>query len=277
MNGFVRKHKMLVAIISILLIGALIFGIYWQVTAPDRRKKGYMDSCDSALNGVRTGDALYISWFLPDDLIADAEMQAFLVEKIDEMFENKEFPLLYKFLRAIETDTQYDSKERGMYSYLKDAVTENFEALTTPEDALRVVNEMKVLEYFDSELVLSKDSGVIAAYIADNGINTFTTTPGEGYYADKEDDSSSKRIGIEGSKLRESKSVTHKGDFRIVHESGVRLNRTTYKEQSYSRSNYYFRDNAISFSPDAGECIWSGEYLFCFDFDGRLMNFDKVK
>lgn len=277
MNSFVRKHKTVVIVIAILLIGALIFGIYWQVTAPDRRKKGYMDRCDSALNEVRTGDAIYVSWFLPDDLIADPDMQAFLVEKIDEMFENKEFSLLYKFLRGIETDTQYDSKERGMYAYLKDAVTENFEALKTPEEALRAVDEMKILEYFDSGMVLSKDSGVIAAYIADNGINTFTTTPGEGYYADEEDDSSSKRIGIEGSRLRESKSVTYKGDFRINSESGVRLNRTTYKEESYSRTNYYFRDNAISFSPDAGECIWSGDYWFCFDFDGRLMNFEKVK
>ena len=276
MGNFLRKHKIVVTIFSVLLIGALVFLIYWNATAFDRHRQYYMDDLDEDLTALRNHETFALSWFIPDDLMEDAEYQKFLVETVNELFDSKENRILYALLRAIEYDTQYNSQERGMYRYLLDAVTNNFNAVTNPEDAIEILDELQTLEYFNSGLILSLDSDVISSYISENGTNSFITTPGKGFYANEEDSSSHKQIGITGSNLYEAESATYLGDFKISHSSGVRLNRSTYKEESYSNETYAFRGNSISFNPSDGNCIWSGEYLFCFDSDGILLGFEKL-
>ena len=62
----------------------------------------------------------------------------------------------------------------------------------------------------------------------------------------------------------------------MLGSNGRELN-SNYEETSYSRNNYYFRDKHISFSPDDGECIWSGNYLFCFSDSGELIGFEGIE
>jgi hypothetical protein len=116
---------------------------------------------------------------------------------------------------------------------------------------------------------------VVAEYINANGTRSFTTVPGEGYYAEYEDTHSKDVIGLPNSPLYDSNSTTYFGDFKCRSWEGVRLNEY-FQEVSYGGTAYSFRENAIHFDPTLGECVWSGEYLFCFDKNGAVIGYERI-
>ena len=143
------------------------------------------------------------------------------------------------------------------------------------EDAFKIKETLKYLDYYNANLNINRDSTLIATYIESNGIEEITTTPGTGFYANEENHSSSHKVGLSNSPLYDDESITYHGDFMIRRKYGVKLN-SYYEETSYSDTSCCFRDNYIDFSPDDGECIYSGDYLFCFASNGTLIDFAEI-
>lgn len=319
-----KKKNLIIIAISVILVGVLAFVIYWQSTEFERYRKEKILDIQTEIKEYREDEDSYFSVYISDELMEDSLFQDFLVTQVQEMCENCETSLLedflseleyvsyawmystpiqnsfetlvqklckngewgelYSFLRELEWDDQ-------QYSYLTNAVTDAFMDSGTPEAALEMLDELSWLEYYNSQMILTRDSQVLASYINENGTQPITTTPGEGYYANEEDTSSRKTVGITGSSLYDAKSVTHFGDFKRVEEYGVELNRSTYTERSYSDVYWYFRDcyvamdsleELLTFDFDSlensleGEFVLSGDYLFVFSFDGVLLDFCKL-
>lgn len=209
-------------------------------------------------------------------LASDEEYQHFFVGQMQELCQNKEYDLLDYFLRELEEN---NIKSKLISETLSDCLA----SCKTIESAWDLSMTAYGLDYYNKSLTLNKNTGIIAEYINANGINPITLTKGEGYYAGEANSSWDKRVGISGSKLHDSKSTTYMGDFKRVTKSGIRLNYDTYTEEAYGHTQYYFRDKEIHFYPEDGECVWSGDYLFCFapedswfDSEGDLRDFKKL-
>ena len=214
---------------------------------------------------------------LGERLASDEAYQQFLVDQIHELCQGKEYDCLKYFLR--------ESEEINIKSELiSDTLADCLASCKTIEGAWELSQVAIGLDYYDKSLSLNKNNGIVAAYINEHGVNPITFTEGEGYYAGEANSSWDKRVGISGSKLHNAKETTYMGDFECVYKHGTNLNYDTYTEESYAHRQYYFRDNAITFYPDDGECVWSGDYLFCFapedswfDSEGDLRDFTKLK
>lgn len=219
------------------------------------------------ISDYHNGD-FHISLYFGDSALEDPEFISFLSAQIAKMFENGEYSLLKKFLSEMEHD---DTK----ISEILDVVTKQYESVTNLDVALQIKSELELLEYYNANLKLIRSSGLVVSYIDANGIEEITTTPGTGFYANEKDTSYRDTVGVSGSPLYDAERTTYRGDFAIKTEYGVELN-SQYKETSYSFSYYYFRDHGIPFSPDDGECIYSGDYLFCFASNGTLIGYRMI-
>lgn len=260
-----KKKKLILAVVAVIAAAALIFVVVWNATADARFIAGEIKDLQEEIQDCRE-EGGYFHFFFWEENLKNEKYVAAIVEQVEEICANGEADLLAKVLSALEED---DAK----LTVVRDAVENAFQSMPSLEQALTTLEEMEGLEYYNKNLSLTRESPVVADYIQTNGTREFTTTPGTGYYANEEDSSSHNRVGIEGSALYDAESITHKGDFKTVHKSGVKLN-SYYEEVSYSQENYYFRGEYLGFDPFQGECVWSGDYLFCFGAQsGELLGF----
>ncbi len=221
-----------------------------------------------ALSEYRDGKMRYLHFTIGSSFSENPDFSAFLESQALEMYENGEDDLLNAFLKQLEA-------QDIRISALQDLITNAFESSETLEDAIKTDERYKSLRYYNAGIVLNRKTGLLASYIETNGVNLITDTPGTGFYADKEDRYSSKKVGLDTSPLYDAVSDTYMGDFWHHLEYGVKLNHY-YEETPYSKDSYYFRDHFLRFSPKAGECVYSGDYLFCFDPNGDMINFTKI-
>ena len=264
--------KKIIIIVSALLVCALVFAIYWKATENERYIKGEMKDIQEQVSEFRAGEKDSFHIYFLDYVAEDPGMEELLISLVKEMCENREGTMLLKFLEELEY-TDYHSEALAV------VLSENLGTSGDMDFVLGILDSYtfkSTLEYYNNKVSINRNSGAIALYIEEHGTQSFTTTPGEGYYADEEDGTTKEVIGIEGSNLHDSVSLTNYGDFQLRHSYGVRLNWSTYKEESYSFAGYYFRGDQLSFDPSCGECVWSGGYLFCFDVNGTLLGFDKL-
>ena len=102
----------------------------------------------------------------------------------------------------------------------------------------------------------------VMAYVKQKGSKELHLKSGEGgFYDGEEDTSSRKTVGIKGSPLYDAKSTSYFGDFKCERKYGVKLN-SYYQEQSYSYTDYYFKNQLIEFDPRNYDCYYVGKYLF---------------
>lgn len=265
------NKKKITIIISALLVCALAFAIFWKATEKTRYIKGEMEDIQEQVVAFRAGERDSFHIYFLDYVAEDPGMEELLISFVKEMCENREEKMLLEFLEELEY-TDYHSEALA-------AVLDDYLETYGDADFLFGILDsytFKSLAYYNNKVTINRNTSAIASYIEEHGTQFITTTPGEGYYADKEEGTSKEVIGIEGSNLHDSVSLTNYGDFQHRHSYGVRLNRTFYEEENYSFSGYYFRGEQISFDPTNGECVWSGGYLFCFDTDGTLLGFDEL-
>lgn len=263
-----EKKRRVIIIISVIATLVVAFLIYWKATEHDRYIKGCIDDVREEILDYRSGASSDIYFWVSSSAMEDPTYIDFLSTQVSEMIDNAEYNLLYKFLKRLELEDAY-------ISGIKNDVTNLFNSVGDLKAALEIKDKLEYLDYYNADFDLSRDSSIVTTYIEANGIKKISTTPGTGYYANEKDESTFKRVGLPTSPLYDATSTTYQGDFKIKSEYGVELN-SYYEETSYSRTNYYFCDNYISFSPDDGECIYSGEYLFCFSYNGTLIGVEKI-
>ncbi len=271
-----EKKKLIIIIISAVLVCALAFGVYWKATEDDRYIKGEMKDIQEQVDDFRSGERDSFHIFFLEEEAQDPRMDEFLTSLVKEMCENDESVMLNDFLGELEY-TEFHSKN------VLEAMNEYFSSVKLNDlmDFEQVRNDIGIinmgLKYYKVQAPsLTRDTEFIAEYINKNGTKAITTTVGEGYYADKNNEFSRDVIGLSNSPLHNSKTITYAGDFKYVHSYGVRLN-GYYEETAYSNYSYYFRDNNINFTPDDGELVWSGDYLFCFSPIGVLLHYVSVE
>ncbi len=262
------KTKKVLIIIGVVIALIAAFLIYWKATEHDRYIKGRIAKIEEEVAACRNGENYRFYFWVSSAEKEDPTYIDFLSTQVSEMIENTEYSILGNFLERLESEEAYIPE-------VKDDVTALFNGVGDLEVALKIQDELKYLKYYNADFDLSRDSVMIAAYIKTNGIEEITTTPGTGYYANETDRSSNHQVGLEDSPLYDAKGVTYRGDFKITYESGVGLD-SHYEETYYSSATYHFRDNYITFSPDDGECVYSGEYLFCFSRGGTLIGIAKI-
>lgn len=265
-NG--KKNGLLITIVICVLIGIIGFAIYWSSTEDIRIRDDMIADIKDEIAAYRSRESFMIS-FIVIDGVKDQIFEDFLVTQVQEMCQNREISLLIEFLQELEFEKCY-------YESIVQVVNDWLVSLGDIEAAFDVVAKMDIpLDYYKAELKLNRTSGLIGEYIGKNGTKPITFTPGEGYYANEQDSTSKDVVGLPDSPLYDAEEETHFGDFMLVHEYGVTLN-AYYEETYYSREKFYFRDTALLFSPYDGECVWSGDYLFCFDSSGLLIGFSKI-
>ena len=262
MSETTKKKLIITGVIAALFV--VFFPIYWTVAERNRGIKRNIEYVQEEILNYRSGESSNIDFLVSSDAMVDSTYIDFLSTQISEMIDNAEYELLGEFLEELENENAYISE-------LKDDVINLFNSVAEVAFAIKD----KELDYYNVDFDLSRDSSIVATYIESNGIEKISTTPGTGYYADEIDKSNYHRVGLERSPLYEATSTTYRGDFEIRSEYGVKLN-SLYEETSYSHTAYSFRGNDISFSPDDGECIYSGDYLFCFSSDGTLIDLSKI-
>lgn len=294
-----KKRKRIRTAIALFCILAL--AIVWLAT---KDLLHCIQSINEEISNYRSPRSSFY-FEIPESLRGNAKFEKFLLTQAQEMCQNNEWAMLSGFLVHImyeDYQTTAISKALSdrflpeycqardlrniseLLSILKDLdytspsnaemITDYFSSAETLEEALEIKDRLEPHGY---SLPLNRNSDLIASYIEANGTNPVTKKPRRGYYADKKDGSSKHTIGLPNSPIYDAKSYTYKGDFKIVKEWGVELN-IWYEETSYSRKDkYYFRDQQINFSPDDGDCVWSGDYLFCFSDNGDLIAYDTVK
>lgn len=298
-----RTKRKLIVTVAVVLTCVIV----WSATADIRSRNSCMRSIEEVISNYRSGEGSSINIGFPDSLPEDTKFEKFLLTQAQEMCQNDELELLISYLNALErrnyesaaiTETadnyflakaQKTCQARDLTSLIEllsalddfdytspsitAMVTDYFSTAESIEEALEIKNR---LEWYGYDFNLNRNSGVLASYIKERGTNPITKSPRSGYYADKKDTSWKNVIGLEGSPLYDAGSITYKGDFKYIQSWGVDLNKW-YKEESYSESEYYFRDQKIYFSPDKGECVWAGDYLFCFDSNGELVDYVTVE
>lgn len=305
-----KTKKRLIVAVAAILVCAIAFVIVWSATSDMRWRNRIISDVKTSISEYRNGESQSIYFWIYDDFLDDAELEEFILTQAQEMCENDERILLGKYLEQLEK-ADYDTSSvtkviddyflaeaeeayqsgnasalasiiwvaddltsAAAFSQIMDVVNEYCVSVDNIEEALELHSSFA--KRYDQFVPLNRNSSAIATYIEKNGTNPVTKTPGEGYYADKEDKYHKTTIGIEGSPLYNSTRHTYMGDFKYVKKSGVELNKS-YKETSYSKYSYYFRDQMIYFSPDEGECVWSGKYLFCFASDGKLIGYATIE
>lgn len=203
----------------------------------------------------------------------DAKFHDFLADEAEKMLENGEFDVFSYYISMLERNGEaYRNIER-----INIAISNHFGSVAKMEECLEMFNlfELRDVKYYSKNLVMSENSGAIFRYIQANGTNSITTTPGEGYYSGRTNETTKDVVGLPNSPLFDAVSITYNGDFQLVHKYGVKLN-YLYKEEAYSSKTYYFRDEYVPFGPNDGKCVWSGDYMFCFDADGNMKDYTKI-
>lgn len=263
-----EKKKKILVIIGVIAVLVVAFLIYWKATEHDRYIRNEMDDVLEEISDYRSGEDTYFSIWIGSSALEDQTFVDFLSTQASDMIANGEYGLLDEFLGELEYSDAYIRE-------IRDNITASFESVDNLEDAFKIKKELAYLDYYNANLNFNRSSPLIASYIESNGIEEITTTPGTGFYANEEDSSSSHTVGLPTSPLYDAESTTYKGDFAIEREYGVKLN-SYYEETSYSRTYCRFRGVGIGFSPDDGECIYSGDYLFCFASNGSLIDYAEI-
>lgn len=258
-----KKIKIVCAVIAILCVA---FGISWKASEGIRYRNEKISQIEEEIEECRkTSESLSV--YIPSSLIQDEKFQTFLISQVDEMCKNNDTWLLLDLIMEM------DEKECNIPT-VKETINEYFSSFTDIEIALETNDKINYCNYY-SGWVLNRSSKVIDTYIEKNKTNPITMTKGEGFYAEEENSSSSHTVGLPSSPLYDRNSVSYYGDFKVRISSGVRLN-SYYQEEKYHRESWSFRDNIIDFSPDDGECVWSGDYLFCFSDSGILIGYEEL-
>ena len=262
------SKKKIIIIGSVLLACVLVFGIFWKATEHERFFRSEMKDITQQVEKYRNGERDYFLFMSFLDFVAeDPRMEEHICSLVKEMCENNEDKMLVDFLDEIE-NADYCNKA------VDETLRANFGKTGDLEYILEAVERMNgKLDYYG--VSINKNEGFLAEYIKENGTKAFTTEPGKGYYAGMKNESSKHVVGLPTSPLHDSESITYMGDFMCKHSYGVRLN-NYYEETPYSNYSYKFRDNGISFGPNDGEIVWSGDYLFCFTKIGVLKDFRKI-
>lgn len=250
----------LAAVCSIILSGC----------GASRNRDDAMEKVTDAIQSYRESASSLksISLDLSNDVKNDEKFKGFLVEQIADICLNDEFELLGNFLRTLEREDIQDDDIQAV-------VTDGFEATENTEAVLDSYEIFNGLVYYKRP-EFTKDSPLILEFLSENSYEVTTADKSEGYYANKESESTHKRVGIEGSALHDDTSMVYYGDFAVYTESGVDLDRSSYTEEKYSRDKYYFRGEELSFNPIKGFCLLSGDYLMHFNSSGILENVAKV-
>lgn len=256
------NKKKIIIIVAIMLVSIVTFAIYWNVTEEERCIKSELRKMERQV----TSAAGVMSFTCYDD----PRTEELAITLVKGMFENDDMNSLFDFIYYLEEREDYHSQK------LASTLNEQFNAYDDWEYLYRISNSrFNELEFYKPNIVITRNTGSLADYIDEHGTKPFTTTPGEGYYANEEDTYNKEVIGIPGSPLYDVDEVVHMGDFKCYYQYGVMLD-TFYQETSYSRFNGQFRGTPINFSPKLGELIWSGDYMFCFDATGNLINYCNI-
>lgn len=263
--------KTFITVVILMLITAVAgVALYFVATADQREEAAEVAELKATIqdeiDAYRSGRSKQLDFFVGFGLENNSEVEAYVIQTIEELYKNQEINILCAFLD--ELDNNYENE--NVLKYLQNSV-ENSQEIDLN---IRLLNELNQFGYY-SNLGVSKKTRFLASYIENNGTKPVTLMPGQGYYANHTDESHSTTIGIAGSPLHEDKSVTYMGDFKKVVESGVRLN-SYYEEESYSRTEYFFRECFLFDFNENWEFVWSGDYLFCFSANGDLETYIKV-
>lgn len=260
--------KQTTSIIIGLFAGLIMLGsIFWFATKDLRLRNSTINDIDQAISEYRSGKKEYIMLIYLKKFNDDPKFQDFINSKAEEMIANKEVDLLSDFLSELEDNDYYsDSIVKLVNNY--------FNSCSSLEELLYFAKKVGAydIEYYNKELPsINKNTKFVADYINTNGTKTISKNAGTGYYANYENESYYKVIGIEGSPLYDAKTVTYFGDFKQVRKYGVALNEY-YEEEAYSSTEWFFKDINTGFNPLNGSCIWSGDYLFSFSSTGDLLH-----
>ena len=263
--------KKFIRLVSVLLVCALAFGIFWIVTEDERYIRSELRDIQRQVDKFRAGERDYVDFSCYGIVGKDPRTEELLITLVKEMCENREQALLLKFLVRVEFEDFYSPK---LASTLKEylGVSGDLEFVFGVLGSYEFESK---LEYYNKDISLNRDTGLLAAYIEKHGTQPFTTTPGEGYYANEKDSYDKDVVGLPNSPLYDVEQITYLGDFKCIYHYGVKLN-SYYEETSYSNTSFLFRDNYMTFGPDSGELVWSGDYMLCFDTSGNLINFSKL-
>lgn len=258
-------------IIASITISILLLIIVVVVTKPSRERNQEIKQIQQELSYYRNNSSEWIIFNISESVAGDPKFEEYIKECIHEICSNKEFELLYKFLNEL-MDEPIDKAALNLI------IQEELDNMALLEDAFEMY--YTVTKYLsnkeDCNLEMpNRASQIVSSYIEKNGIQEIETRPQYGYYAKESDSSYYKRVGVEDSPLYSSSKIEYFGDFKYVHHEGVELDQY-YSERSYSNDSYYFRDIDIEFKHTFGECVLSGEYLFCFDNDGKTIGCAKI-
>ena len=278
------KKKLIIIIVAISLLCVTAFLIFWNATEYDRELNQKIKKTQERIAEFReneTDSKYFLPIYIFDEYHTDEKFITFLCSEIQIMCQNSEYSLLHNFVYDIMINNDIVNIE------IIDTLVHCFESASSLEQAFGIRDAFEpvgsrwssdTFYYWDKiqpKMVLARNTTVLAEYLETNNARSFTMIPGEGYYAEFEDTSSKDVIGLPNSPLYDSESITYFGDFKCRSWHGVKLNEY-FEEVSYGGSVYYFRDNAIHFDPTKGECVWSGEYLFCFDTNGTLIGYELI-
>ncbi len=271
-----EKKKLIIIIISVVLACALALGVFLKVTEDERYIKGKIKGIQQQVDEFRAGERDDINLHDYKKAIKDPQTDEFLISLVKEMCENDETDMLQDFVRGFESADFRSEKILDIINeYFSSAEFDDMTDYEQMKDIVERINSDSYYYKFEMPSV-NRDTEFIADYINKNSTKAFTTTKGEGFYADKEDEFSKNVVGLPDSPLYDAVSITYAGDFKYVNKYGVELNRF-YEETSYSKYTYYFRDNEIGFKHNFGDVVWSGDYLFCFSDTGELLCYDTIK
>jgi len=285
-KNFTKKSKSVLIIALVVLVMVVLFLIYWKATEYDRYRKKEMNSIEKNVTRyIETNEessSYTFTYFRPNKhdelsmrLAQDEEFHEFVSVQAKRIVEQKP-KLLWNFVRDFN------------FYYVDDVVTEavvdayenlcDLSTISVARDSIKLL--MKTDFLFSTEqrkriaYAHNKDSKTISSYIKENGMEAISTKPGEGYYADKTNSHHYNVVGLDNSPLYNSSDAKYFGDFMCRHSSGVRLNEY-YEETNYADQRCYFRGEELSCCPSEGECVVSGEYLFVFAKDGRILGLHK--
>lgn len=252
-------------------ISIMILIVVFAVTKPSRERNEQIKEIQQEISDYRNNSSEWIMFYISNDVARDSKFLEYIKGCIHEICVNKEFELLNKLLNEL-VDSSIDE------GYLNAIIQEEIDNMAMLEDVYEMYKVVTEYISYEEECELkmpSRDSKAVSSYIEKNGTEEIEIRPGYGYYAKESDSSSTKRMGLSDSPLYSSRKSEYFGDFEYVHKEGVELDRY-YSENKYSYDRYYFRGKEIDFKHTFGECVLSGDYLFCFDTDGETIGCAKI-
>jgi len=266
-----KWFKIFLCVVAAIAIAIGSYMVYREATKEERFTKYLMNSFLEDLQAYRNGDTILTPEFATYEF-DNPVYYAFVLEQIRTLAEERDYALVAMTLHRLE-------RHRNFYPEIRDVITDVYTNSYTLLEKLALLDESRYVdfEYYNEGLVLYKDD--FASYISEHGENQIFYEEGQGgYYDNIEETSTHTTIGLPNSPLGSSKSSTHYGDFRVVLSSSVSLNQ--YYEETHSTSlSYSFRGNYLSFDfdPRDKDCVYSGDYLFCFDDKGQLLDYARIK